>query len=496
MTAPPSGDGWETDPSRESLGGRAGRGGLYMVAAQAARFVLQVGSTVVLARLLTPADFGVVGMVVAVTALADQLKEAGLSAAVVQRRAVTLQQVNALFWINVVVGAGLCLALAATAPALARFYGEEAVLPVALALSAVFFVSGFGVQHQALLMRRMRFGSLAARDVSAYVAGSAAGVVAAVLGAGVWALVVLQLVQALVRTLSVWVSCDWRPGRPTLRAPGLRGFITFGVDVTAFSVLNYLARNADNVLIGRYLGAAALGLYGRAYTLTLLPVQQITHAIAPVAVSALSRLQADNARYVEAYVRLLRPTTYAGISLTLLLLVAAPDGVPVVLGQAWVGAVPIFQVLAVAALAQVMSATTGWLYASSGRTRAQLYWGLVTRPLIVMAFVLGLALGGTARDVGLAYACVTALLLVPSMAVATRGTPVPPFAWARAVAVPLLAAAVVAGGCAAVALALREWEPGDRLVVLVATWAALFVVLGAVQRGLRDAVRTVMRRGL
>lgn len=435
----------EPPPQDGGFRGRAARGAGVSSIAQLWRLVLQVGSTLVLARMLSPEEFGLVGMVLAVTALADQLKDAGLANAVVQRRDLRQDQVSALFWVNAAIGVGLTAVVASLAPVLAWFYGRPELVPLTLGLSLVYTLGGLAVQHNALLLRRMRYSSVAARDAIAQTAGVAAALTAATLGAGTWSLVVLHLVAAAVRTVVVWTACSWRPGRPALRVEGVRELLTFGGDVTGFTVLNYLARNADNVLIGRFVGASALGLYGRAYSLVLVPLQQVSQPLGPVMLSTLARLRDEPARFRSAWVAGLSRVALVGLPLVAVLVCVVDVAVPLVLGRVWAPSAPLFQVLAVAGAAQLVGASSGWLYMSTGRTRAMLTWALWTRPVVVLSFVVGLAWGPV--GVASAYAVVTVVLLVPGMLNASRDTPVRLSDGLGAVWRPAVVAGAAAVGC-------------------------------------------------
>jgi PST family polysaccharide transporter len=194
--------------------------------------------------------------------------------------------------------------------------------------------------------------------------------------------------------------------------------IRFGVFLTGFNFVNYFARNADNVLIGWWWGASPLGLYSRAYALLTLPIRQINGPISAAAIPALSRLQDDPARYARFYVRGVSLSTLLAMPGVAFMFVAADDLVALILGAQWAGTVPIFRVLAVAALMQVVSNSQGWLYVSGGRTKAMFAWGLVSAPLFVLGFALGLPWG----PVGVAWSMVITqgVLFVPGLWLATR----------------------------------------------------------------------------
>ncbi len=458
---PPAGTGrrrapssWLDDPSTAgSLRTSSARGALSTVAAQAWRFVLQLGSTVVLARLLAPSQFGLIGMVLALTALADTLKDLGLGSAVVQRRGLRQDQVSALFWVNCGIGLLLTGVVAASAPLVAAFYGEPALVGLTVAVASTYALSGLGTQHGALLLRALRFRAVAVRDVVAQTVAVAAAVTAALLGAGVWSLVLLPVVGAAVRTAVVWSACSWRPSAPRLRVAGLSELLAFGSRLSAFSLLNWLARNADNVLVGRVAGAAALGAYGRAYALLLAPLQQVTQPLSQVFVPTLSRLQDQPARYRRAYLDGLAVVALVALPGVVVLAVAADRIVPLLLGPGWARTADLFQLLAGAGVAHAVTSTCGWLYLSSGQTRRMLRWALWTRPLTVVAFVAGLYWGP--EGVAVAYSAVAWVLAGPSMANAAQGTPLGPWSWVRAVVRPAVLAAA-AGGAALLGVALTS----------------------------------------
>ena len=401
---------FRTDHLKADLGARTARGGAVMVGAQAVRFVITMGSTMVLARLLTPEDYGLVGMVVVVTGFVAFFKHMGLSVATIQREEISPEQVSTLFWINVGVSFALTCATAALAPAVAWFYGRPQLVWVTLAFAAGFTFSGLGVQHEALLKRQMRFAALATIEITSMLAGIAVAVMAARAGAGYWALVYNQLVFGVLYAAGVWLACGWRPG-PPVRYAGVRPMLSFGGAITGYGVLNYFARNLDNLLIGRFWGAAQLGLYARAYQLLLLPLDQTTVPLDGVAVPALCRLTDSPERYRKAYLRILEKVamlTMPGVAL----MIATSDWlVRLVLGPQWEESGRIFALLGVAGLLEPVANTMGWLLISQGRTRDMLRWGFAHGLITVLSFVIGLPWG--AVGVAASYSAVSVLVHKP-----------------------------------------------------------------------------------
>jgi O-antigen/teichoic acid export membrane protein len=380
------------------------RGGSLVLLSQGVVFVLTLGATMILARLLTPSDFGLVAMVLAVTAFATQFRDLGLSQATIQRTTITDAQISTLFWINAALGLALSALTAAAAPLLARYYGDPRLVPITLALAGTFFLSGLGVQHQALLRRRMRFGVLTAIDILSLAAGLLVAVVLAWRGAGWWALVYRQLVAAAAATLGVWWACRWRPLAPR-RGAGVRSMLAFGGHVSGYSVVTYFARNLDRALLGQRVGSSALGLYSKAYQLILLPINMITSPLTAVALPALSRLQHDPPRYRSYYQKGIAPLVAIGMPGVVFLFVTAADTIPLFLGGQWVASVPIFRLLAPAAFVGTIHMATGWVYVSLGLTRRQLEWTIVATVLTIAGFFIGLHWGvrGLAAAVSIAF---------------------------------------------------------------------------------------------
>lgn len=385
----------------QDLRRRTARGGFVTLTGQGARFMLQLGSTMALARLLTPADFGLVAMVTAVTGFLTLFKDLGLSEATVQKQEIDQGEVSTLFWVNVAASAFLTLVVLALAPVLARLYHEPSLTPITVAVSLGFVISGLGVQHAALLQRQMRFSKLVTIDLVSLSLGIVAGIAMAIASYGYWALVAMPLVSSGSATVGYWLSSRWRPSRPAW-SPGSKGLLAFGGYLTGFNTVNYMARNLDNVLIGWRWGATPLGLYSRAYQLLLLPLQQINAPVSNVMIPALSRLQGEPERYRRAYLEILEKLVFVTSCLIGFLIASSDWVVDVFLGPQWHDAARIFLWLGIAALVQPVGNTTGWLFITQQKTKEMFIYGIMASSLSVASFVIGLPFGPT--GVAAAYA--------------------------------------------------------------------------------------------
>ncbi|HEY0762103.1 MAG TPA: lipopolysaccharide biosynthesis protein [Pyrinomonadaceae bacterium] len=412
-TKPAQGEQYfRTDHLRVNLGGKAARGGFIAITSQGLKFFLTIAATSVMARLLTPADYGLIGMVAFVTGFVSMYKDLGLSAATIQRSEINSGQISTLFWINLLLSVAITLVTMAIAPLVAWFYGEPRLTLITIVTSVGFLISGLAVQHEALLRRQMRFLALAAIGLASLIAGYVVGILMAWRGFGYWALVSSQLAVAATSTVLIIFVCQWIPGLPQ-RNTGVRSMIRFGGNLTGFTTINYFSRNLDNLLIGRFWGAQQLGLYSRAYQLMGLPIDQINEPLTSVAVPALSRLTDSPESYRRAYLRMLEKVALLTMPCVVLMILTADWIVQVVLGPQWVGAVRIFVLLGITGIFQPIANTTGWLLISQGRTNHMFQWGLISGPIIMAAIVIGLPWGavGVAASYAIARVCIVDPLL-------------------------------------------------------------------------------------
>ena len=457
------------DPVDSNLTGHSVRSGFVQVGAQGAKFVLGVGSAMVLARLLTPRDFGLMAMVSSLTAFISSFNHFGLPMATVHRKDVRYAQVSALFWTNLKLHVLIVAFMCAMAPVLAWFYDAPQLTAMTFAVAGGVFCLSLAVQHEGLLKRHMRFGTLALVEVSALCVGVGAGVGTALLGAGYWALVCQFVATNAAKALALWLACDWRPDGPTAHAEdaldGLQAMRSYGFHYTGSSVLGHVSRNLDRVLIGYVSGAAALGLYDNAFRWSRFPLRQLYSPLLSVAVAGLSRVQQAPATYRTYFRRGLLPVLAVCMPTLAFASVEARAVILVLLGEQWLGAVPLFRLLCLAAFLRSVSKVTDWLYLSKGETKRQLRWQLFAAPVMVAGVVAGIQWGALGVAVG--YTTAAALLTAPSIAFCLKTSHLSPRDFLRIVWRPLLASAAAA--LAPLALPLTSLEVNSSLVELLVT---------------------------
>jgi PST family polysaccharide transporter len=400
---------------------RTARGGTVLLLSQGGRFVLLFGVQIVLARLLMPEDFGLVALVTSIITIFSLFNDLGLPMATIQRREISHQQVNLLFWINTVWGALLALLAIATAQLFASLFGEPRMASIFRVLSIGFFFVGLGSQHRALLRRQMRFSKIAVVELLSLLAGTAVAIVLARLGFRYWALVYMRLATLAFATLGLLLACGWRPSRPRFAAQ-MRPLLTFGTHLTSFDVMAFIIRNADNLLIGWYSGPRALGFYYKAYQMLLVPTLQFSTPVGGVVIPALSRLQTEPRQFRAYYHKGILLSAAAGMPLVAFLFITADWLVPLLLGPQWTESVPIFRALALAAFVGPVDVGSGWLVVSLGRTGRQFKWTVMSTLLTLIGFFVGIRWG--AIGVALSFSLCRAVLVVPKLMYASHETPV------------------------------------------------------------------------
>jgi len=462
----------EAHPRRQ-FGDGPVSGAAVMIAGKIANFGIAFISIAIVARLLTPADYGLVAMVASATAFFSIFADFGLSLVTVQRPHLSHEQHSTLFWINVAFGLLLGTLAAALGPALVWFYGDVRLLSVTLALAIVFPVAALGTQHEALLKRNMKFRRLASVRLLSSIVSAAAGIAAAFLGWGYWALVVQPLALAASATIMFWLAVHWMPSRPA-RCEGLRGMLGFGGALTAHGMIGYFANNMDSILIGRFWGDAILGLYATSYNLMMRPVSLAGYGVGEAAIPSLSRAAAASEGLPSAFRRMFAVSCVLGLPMFLVGVIWPDDIVRTLLGAKWTDATAIIPWLFLAGLARMLMVPTGWIYVASGRPKRMLAWQLMWTPFVLLSFVVGLPYGPV--GVAACYAGVNCLGLGFSYAFCFRGTDM----HLSDVFVTLLAPTICAVGCALAAtivqvVAASSMVPGPwRLVVRLAIAVVLY----------------------
>jgi O-antigen/teichoic acid export membrane protein len=477
---------FQSDHLSHDLAGRTARGGLATIVSRLSQFVVQSAGIIVLARILTPADYGLVGMVTVFVGLAQVFKDGGLGMGTVQSEEISHEQVSTVFWLNVGLLLLVGLVVIAAAPSIAGFYRHPELAPVTAVLGAAFVVNGLSVQHDALLRRHMRFVAVAITQVVPLVLSLGVSIVLALAGWRYWSLVAGTVVTAAASTALSFYLCPWVPGW-LRRRTGARRMVKFGRDLTIFNAFNYFARNFDNILIGRFVGAAALGLYSKAYSLFLLPMTQIRGPLSDVSMPALSSLKRQPERYARYYCTFLSALAYATVPISAYCVLEGDFLITTLLGSRWAAAGPVFRILAAAGILQTIASTRGLVLVSLGESRKYLWLGVINSVAMVIAFVLGVRFGIV--GVATAYAAASLVVLVPTLLFTFAGTPVTIRMFFGVLLRPV-AFAAVASAVSALVSVLVWWLAGSvgilgHVLALVAFFST-YALLASRSREFRD----------
>lgn len=458
------------------------RGAGATIFSGAATLAIQIIATVVLARILTPTDFGLVAMVTTFSLLLTNFGLNGFTEAIVQREELDHGLASNLFWINLSGGILLTAGFAAAGHMLARFYHDPRIIMVTVGLSATIFLTSASVIHLALLKRAMRFPTVSANDIVAKAVSVATSVGLGWAGWGYWALVAGAVALPASTCIGAWILCYWLPGFPQ-RRNGTRPMLWFAFHTYGRFSIGYFTNNLDNLLIGWRLGPMSLGFYKKAYDLFVLPTSQLSSPLTIVAVSALSRLQRDYAQYRRYLLNALGVMAFIGMGLSAALTLAGKDLILVLLGPKWGESGRIFTFFGPGIGAVLLYGTHQWIHLSIGRADRWLRWGFVDLAVTAAFLVGGLHWG--AVGVALGWVISSWIITVPALWYACQPIhlgvgPILQAMWRYIVA------ALLAGGISAFLLhqtALFAAMPGTLgAAVRVAADSILFTIfyLGAV----------------
>ena len=390
--------------SARTLSERTVSAGQWRMAAWGVQAAVQLAAGVVLARLLPPAEFGLAGLAMVLIAFATLVSELGLGIAVVQRRPLTQRHLRAAFTVSLAMGIAAAAAVWLLADVLASLLRAPALPPLLRAMTLVFVFGAAGATARASLQRALDFRRLFAVDVASYGLGYAAVAVPMALGGyGAWSLVAGSVVQSALGA-AIALACARHPLRPLLARRELRELCGFGAAATLNQVVNGIARNADNLLVGRLLGAAALGVYARAFNLMALPLAAVGDVMWHVLLPAMAEVRDDRARLGRAWLAAVQASTLAAAPLMAGLAAAAPSIAAGVYGPAWNGMAAPLRVLCAAGVLRAVYHVSGALTHASGRVTAELGRQAVYAALVVAGAVIGSRFGVTGVAAGVVAA--------------------------------------------------------------------------------------------
>jgi PST family polysaccharide transporter len=439
----------EQDPAAETLTDRTARAVQWRVMGAVIGVLFQLAVGVLLARLLTPADFGVMTLAVMVLGLAQLLGDLGIGDAVVQRTRLTEHHVRTAFTFSVMLGLAMTAVLMMAAPLGAIVMGDARVAPVLRVLSVRFVFRGTAAVAEALLRRQLNFRRLFFIDTLSYVLGfGGVAITLALLGHGVWSLVWGSLVQVLLAS-AAQLAAARHSIRPLLVRRRLTDLLHFGFGSTLSRCVNYLALNGDNFVVGRWIGPASLGAYERAYALISLPRSYVANVMSTAMFPAFAQLQGEPARVRRGYLLLTKLTAMVAAPLMVTLAIVAPHLVRSLYGPQWSEVVVPLQILAIAGYFRGLYHLGGVVAQSHGRVYSEMRRQIVYAALVIGGGLVGSRYGVPGVAVGVSVATLFMFIAMAHLALRITETP-----WHRYFGVQL-GALVTAGITCAAALSVR-----------------------------------------
>lgn len=467
--------------ARPGLGRKAARGAFVTFGGQGIKIAIQTLSVMLLARLLTPRDYGLIAMVVAIIGVGDIFRDFGLSSAAIQSKTLSKQQRDNLFWINAAIGLTLATIVYLGSGLIAHIYGQPRLIPIAQVLCLTFVCNGLATQFRADLNRRLLFLRLTIADIAAPTVGLVVALVMAAQGATYWALVGKQLAQTFALFVMLAAGAHWIPGLPRRHA-NMGRLLRFGSNLVVTQVIGYGGNNVDALNIGIRLGAGPLGYYNRAFSLLMTPLTQLRAPTTMVALPILARLSDDDDRYSQFVQRGQLALGYTLVAGLAVVVGAAEPFTRIFLGSTWISVAPILRLLALAGVFQTLAYVGYWIYLSRGLTRDLMRYSIISALINVVCITAGCTWGVVGVAAG--YALSPALSWPLSLWWLSRRTPIPMGILMRGALRILAVASCAAAASAVVVQALAHTGAFVQLLAALGTAAAVYA-LAALTRPVR-----------
>jgi O-antigen/teichoic acid export membrane protein len=354
--------------------------------------VISLGIGIMLARLLSPKEFGLIGMIMVFSGFLHVFDDFGLGSALIQKKDIKEIDKNTVFWANLIMGVFLMLIMMGLSFFISRFYESPILKPLSLLLSLNFVIHSLNYVQNTLLKKSMQFGKLFIVNLTTTIFSGALAIVLALNGFGVWSLAWQSISIAVTTTLALWLISDWRPGFSWSK-DSFKELMCFSLPLLGTQSFQYWNRNTDNLLIGKFLGEEALGYYTRAYNLMLFPVRRISGVISSVMFPSFALIQDDKKRVTKIFITSIRYLSFITFPLMGTLFIAADHFVYVVLGSQWEKSIELIQVLCWVGALQSVSTLNGNIFLAYAKTRLHFKLNSVLGIFIIGSMAVGLRFG-------------------------------------------------------------------------------------------------------
>ncbi len=360
-----------------------------------------------LARILSPAVFGVVGMVTMFTNFAALFIDMGFGVALIQKKEADNEHFSSVFWLNLGIGCFLYLLFFFLAPLFSIFFHQPQLTILVRVICLSFIISSLTSVQSNLLVRELKFKQKVLFNWISVILGYSVAFFLALNGYGVWAVVWMTLVTATSNSLLYWISSDWRPSF-LFNKNKIKELSKFGFNVLGDTSVNYWSRNFDNFIIGRVLGSTQLGLYTRAYSLMLLPLRNISSVITKVMFPAFSKKQDDVASIKRHYLQIIKYISLVTFPAMIGLSLVSREFVLLFFGKNWIGMIPVLAILSLVGAVQSIFSLNGMIYNSLGKAHIAFKVSLLVNVVLIIAFTIGVNFG----IVGMAWSYLIASVLL------------------------------------------------------------------------------------
>jgi len=432
-----------SDEADKGLAVKATRGVFWVGGGQFVRQLVQMLTAIVLARLLVPEDFGLLGMAIVFVGISQLFADFGIGAAIVQSKETPEIALASSFWLNVLIGLLLVAIICLAAPFIAAFYGDERIEPLIMVLSVTLLLSALMVVPRAILYKELQFQDVVKSQVYGSMVGSLLAIVLALSGFGVWSLVLQPLVGSLMTVVLTFYYSGWRP-RLSYSWHSVRSLANFSMPVLGADLMNYAYRNGDSLIIGKILGSQQLGYYSLAYQIMLYPMTQVSSVIVRVLFPTLSKMQDDMQRFSAAYLKSVATISLITFPLMAGLFALADDFILLLFGEKWLPMTDVLRILCWVGLMQSVSTSVGTIYLSTGNPKVSFYFTLFATPLFLGSFLIGVQWGVV--GVAAAYAVATLIVSVANFIVAFRLVGIHLIRLVKVLSPPLISSLVMMAG--------------------------------------------------
>lgn len=365
------------------------------------RQVIGLVTSIILARLLSPKEFGLIGMVTVFSGFIMVFVDFGFTSAIIQNKNSDTRHWSSVFWLNLLLSVIFSVLLTLLAPVIANFYDKPILSTVTILIAWTFVFQAFNMVQRTLLKKKLQFKQLAIIGVIAELVGGIVAIIAAYQGLSFWSLIIKLYITILITNIGLWVITKWKP-QMTFDKSAIKELLDFTLPLMGTQSLNYWTRNVDYLMIGKVLGDGALGIYAQAYRLMLAPLQNISSVISSVMFPAYSLIQDDKERIKTTYLQITRAIAFITFPVMFGLCVVAEPFILLLLGPKWAEVVPILQILAPLGATQSLGTLNGNIFLSQGATKLQLKVGGVVKVIVITSMMIGLYLGGL-KGIALGY---------------------------------------------------------------------------------------------